>query len=92
MHIEFTGGDLKPNDIPNVKESKRFWDHIWSVRKGHNQGAELMKDLKNELINDKHLQETIAISVEKLTKQCMKMTNWKAPGKDNVHSYWIKNS
>ena len=30
-------------------------------------------------------------SVEKVTKQCRKMPNWKAPGKDGVQGYWIKN-
>ena len=24
-------------------------------------------------------------------KQCRKMFNWKAPGKDDVQGYWIKN-
>ena len=33
----------------------------------------------------------MVISVEKLTKQCKKMPNWKAPGKDGVQGYWIKN-
>ena len=33
----------------------------------------------------------MAISVEKVTKQCKKMANWKAPGKDGVQGYWIKN-
>ena len=43
-----------------------------------------MKGIKNELVNDKHLQERVVISVEKVTKQCRKMPNWKAPGKDGV--------
>ena len=30
-------------------------------------------------------------SVEKVTKQCRKMPNWKALGKDGVQGYWIKN-
>ena len=33
----------------------------------------------------------MAISVEKVTKQCKKMPNWKVPGKDGVQGYWIKN-
>ena len=41
--------------------------------------------------NDKHLQERVVIKFEKVTKQCRKMPNWKAPGKDGVQSYWIKN-
>ena len=77
--------------MPNVEESKRFWGDIWSAKKGHNQEAEWLKDLKNELENEEHLQESVVISVEKVMKQCRKMPNWKAPGKDDVQGYWIKN-
>ena len=41
-----------------------------------------------EMINT---QERVVISVEKVTKQCRKMPNWKTPGKDGVQGYWIKN-
>ena len=30
------------------------------------------------------------ISVEKVTKKCRKMPDWKASGKDSVQGYWIK--
>ena len=46
--------------------------------------------MKNELENEEHLQESVVISVEKVIKQCRKMPNWKAPGKDGVQGYWIK--
>ena len=59
--------------------------------KGHYREAEWLKDIKNELGNDKHLQKTVVISVEKVTKQCRKIPNWKASGKDGVQGYWIKN-
>ena len=41
--------------------------------------------------NEEHLQESVVISVEKARKQCRKMPNWKAPGKDGIQGYWIKN-
>ena len=47
--------------------------------------------MKNELENEEHLQESVVIGVEKVMKQCRKMSNWKAPGKDGVQGYWIKN-
>ena len=77
--------------MPNAEESKRFWDDIWSVEKGHNREEEWLKDLKNELEDEEHLQESVVISVEKVMKQCRKMPNWKARGKDGVQGYWIKN-
>ena len=33
----------------------------------------------------------VRISIENVTNQCRKIPNWKAPGKDGVHGYWIKN-
>ena len=52
---------------------------------------ERLNDIKNKLVNDKHHQERAVINLEKLTKQGRKMPNWKAPGKDGVQGYWIKN-
>ena len=42
-------------------------------------------------VNDECLQERVSISVEKIRKQCRKISNWKAPGRDGVQGYWIKN-
>ena len=90
MYAEFNGDEVRLSDLPNAEESKRFWGDIWSVRKGHNQETEWLKDIKIELGNDKYLQERFVISVDKVTKQCRKMPNWKAPGKEGVQGYWIK--
>ena len=91
MYAEFNVGGARPNDVPNTEESKRFRGDIWNVGKEHNQEAEWQKDIKNEPGNDKHLQYRVVISVEKVTKQCRKMPNWKTSGKDDVQGYWIKN-
>ena len=69
MYAESNGDGIRPNDVTNAKESKRFWDDIWSVAKGHKREAEWLKDIKIELGNDKQLQERVVISVEKVTKQ-----------------------
>ena len=84
IYAEFNGGGVRSNDVPNAEESKRFWGDIWSAEKGHNQEAEWLKDLKNELENEEHLQDSVVISIEKVRKQYRKMPNWKAPGKDGV--------
>ena len=74
-----------------LKKIKDFGGDLWSIRKGHNREAEWQKDIKNEQWNDKHCQERMVISVDKVTKQCRKMPYWKGPGKDGVQGYWIKN-
>ena len=36
-------------------------------------------------------QERTSANVEKIRKQCRKIPNYKAPGRDGVQGYWIKN-
>ena len=91
MYEEFNGDGLRPSDVSNAEDGKRFWGDIWSVENRHNREAERQKDVKNELGNDKHLQERVVIRFEKVTKQCRKMPNSKAAGRDDIHGYWIKN-
>ena len=37
------------------------------------------------------MQEFYQIDVKKVKKQLRKVPNWKAPGPDQVHGYWLKN-
>ena len=46
---------------------------------------------ERERVNDERPQERVSISVEKIRKQSRKIPNWKAPGRDGVQGYWIKN-
>ena len=71
MYAKFNGDGVRPSDVPNAEESKKFWGDIWSVGKGHNREAEWLKDIKIELGNDKHLQERVVISVEKVGNKTM---------------------
>ena len=74
---------------------KKAWGNIWDVRKENIREAEWLKDLKRERkierVNDERPQERVGISVEKIRKQCRKIANWKAPERDGVQWYWIKN-
>ena len=82
MYAVFNGDGARPIDTPNAEESKRFLGDLWSIGKRHNLEAEWLEDIKNELVNDKHHQERVVISVQKVTKQCRKIPNWKTPEKD----------
>ena len=74
MYAQFNGDGVRPREEQMLKK-------VGFGVKGHNQEAEWLKGIKNELVNDKHLQERVVISVEKVTKQCRKMPNWKAQGR-----------
>ena len=39
MDVEFNGGGVKTNDVPNGEESKRFCGDIRSIGKGHKREA-----------------------------------------------------
>ena len=87
MYAEFNRDGVRPINVPNAEESKGFWGDLWSIGKEHNREAEWLKDIKNELVNNKHHHERVVQSVEKVTKQCRKMPNWKAPEKDGIQGY-----
>ena len=55
----------------------------------HNEDAEWLKDVENELGTDE-AQENVKIVVSKVKKQVKTMPNWKIPGPDGVQGYWIK--
>ncbi|XP_047488218.1 uncharacterized protein LOC125038695 [Penaeus chinensis] len=90
IYKEMNGGEARTNEVPDAEESRRFWGDIWTVEKEHNKGAEWLSELKNE-VKGRHSQEGVTISIENVRKQAKKMPNWKAPGKDGVQGYWIKN-
>ena len=88
--MEFNGSEIRSTDVPNAEESRNFWGGIWSVEKEHCKTANWLKELKEEMRNKHHMQERLVITVDKIAKQCRKMPNWKAPGKDKVQGFWIK--
>ena len=90
IYMEFNGSAIRSTDLPNAEESRNFWDGIWNVEKEHSKTANWLKELKEEMRNKHHVQEKLVITVDKIAKQCRKMPNWKAPGKDKVQGFWIK--
>ena len=76
--------------IPNSEDSIKFWSDIWSIRKEHNQHHEVLKSCGKQFENVNNM-EKVEISQEIVKMQCRKMPNWKAPWKDGVQGYWLKN-
>ena len=54
----------------------------------HNDEAEWIKNVEEELKREQ--QTNVTISVDALKKRIAMMANWKAPGPDGVQGYWIK--
>ena len=89
IYTELNNGGKKSSDVPDAENSRRFWSDIWSTNKQHNKEAQLLKEMQNENRIETQ-QEAVEISLKKVTNQCKKIPNWKAPRKDGVQRYWIK--
>ena len=90
IYMELKGSAIRSTDAPNDEEGIHFWGVIWSVEKEHSKTANWLKELKEEMRNRHHVQEGFVITFDKITRQCRKMPNWKAPGIDKVQGFWIK--
>ena len=90
VYINLNGEKRGDRIIPNSEDSIKFWGGIWSIRKEHNQHAAWLKSCRKQFENVNSM-EKVEISQEMVKMQCRKMPNWKAPGKDGVEGYWLKN-
>jgi hypothetical protein len=77
------------NGIPNINEIKEFWSNIWSNEVQFNNQAEWIPNLENE-IPDSNNPHHIQISLEILVKNINSSRNWKSPGGDQIHNFWLK--
>ena len=80
-----------PNhSIPDSQQVLEFWGSIWSYPKIHNSSAQWLETIKSELETSVALQDDIVISTDKVTQFSKRLSNWKAPGIDQLHGFWIK--
>ena len=75
---------------PDAGESKNLWNGIRGKSVDHNEGAEWLRDVEEQLA-DVEKQNDVKITVESVRKCIRKIANWKSPGPDGVQGYWIKN-
>ena len=75
-------------ETPDKNETTKFWSNIWDKPKEHNKDAVWIEEAEIELKGQN--MENLSITVDMVRKQAKKMKNWTAPGKDEVHGYWLK--
>ena len=83
-------GETNQQDIPEAEPCKRLWENIWSNPVTHNGQAEWLQEIKTEE-RDRVKQGFLEITTNTVKNQLKKVPNWKAPGPDEVHGYWLKN-
>ena len=76
------------NIIPDKEKTREFWSGIWEKNVKHNENADWVQKVAEEMRGNKQL--NIEIISTKIKERIRKMANWKAPGPDGVHGYWIK--
>ena len=76
--------DIEPDKEGFIK----FWSDIWSEEAKHNDDAEWLKNLREEVRIEK--QGDVVVTKEKIQMIVNKMANWKAPGPDLVQGFWLK--
>lgn len=74
---------------PNMQEVEEYWRNIWSHPVHHNKEANLMEIIEN---NTRHINQMTSnqITMNTLQTQIAKMHNWKCPGPDKIHNFWLK--
>ena len=76
------------NIIPGKEKTREFCYGIWGENVKHNESADWIQKVAEKLQSNK--QQSTKIASIKIKERINKMANWKAPGPDGAHSYWIK--
>ena len=83
-------GENNQQEPPEAETSKRLWEGIWGSPVTHNKQAVWLQEIKTEE-NERIRQRFLEITTTTVRNQLRKIPNWKAPGPDEVHGYWLKN-
>ena len=82
------GSDTKTYQQPDAKETERFWTKIWQPKK-HKENVEWINNITRELEGFEEGSKTeIHIVLFKATLKGI--WNWKTPGHDGIHGFWLK--
>jgi hypothetical protein len=73
----------------NKEQMLKYWSHLWAEPEPINQEAPWRRAAKNHYENTER-QSPVQITIKDIRQRARKLHNWKAPGKDGVHNYWIK--
>ena len=77
------------NEVPDAAESKTFWEGIWSVEVEHNDEASWLGDIREQMKGVKKMDDVV-VELEGVKRGIGRMSNWKAPGLDQVRGFWFK--
>jgi hypothetical protein len=81
----------KEEHSAKIDEEKmvNFWRTLWSKTEPINKNCSWMETVTAHYRNLRE-QEPVMITVKDIQIRVRKLLNWKAPGKDGIHNYWLK--
>ena len=82
------GSDTETYQEPDAKETERFGTKIWQPKK-HNENAEWINNITRKLEGLEEGPKT-EIHIDSLKTTLQRISNWKTPGSDGIHSFWFK--
>ena len=83
-------GEDSHQDSPEAEQCKALWEGIWGNEVSHNNQAKWLQEIRKEE-EIRIRQRFYEITTNTVRNQLKKMPNWKAPGPDEIHGYWLKN-
>ena len=81
------GKSHEENIIPDKEKTREFLSGIWEKNVKHSKNADWIQKVAEEMHSSK--QQNIDITPTKIKKRIRKISNWKTPGPEGVHGYWI---
>ena len=88
FYRDLDGKDNQETKIPDQAATTKFWSDLWDSPVEHNQKATWIQHVSTEFGG--HKMTELTITTEMIKNHAKKMQNWTAPGRDEVHGYWIK--
>ena len=75
--------------IPDAEESVKFWGELWDNPVDHNRNTEWIMTVEKKL---ECVTQSGNINITKgdVSIHLREMPNWKAPGPDGLHGFWLK--
>lgn len=89
FYREMTSNQIKVTDPPDKEGIEKFWKGILEKEVSHNSEANWISD-EEALYNEINQLEWKELEINELTTVIKFSHNWKAPGIDKVHNFWLK--
>ncbi|WP_229833152.1 RNA-directed DNA polymerase [Streptomyces narbonensis] len=78
-----------PPKIPTENDLTSYWTSLWSKPTNHRESTDWIREeeRRTKRIPTMNFERVTEMNVTQATK---KSHNWKAPGPDQIHNYWLK--